>query len=148
MVTATNPVAIHKLLTEASMEAELQSHSDSNQPASITIQTEAGGSDIVMSDCDDAIPDFCETIILSTGWDLDEPMTAEQVAKVNASFPYVSVYLDDEGDPYVHWAIVTGTEGIPGPVFLKALSRYIEVATGFAEYVGDPVAYFAEDTEE
>ena len=60
---------------------------------------------------------------MQTGFDRKEPWSAEAALQISEKYRFVSVWLDDEGDPYVRWDIVTGG-GIPTKVFLQALREY------------------------
>ena len=103
----------------------------------ISFKHEGLTSNIIFKDCNEAIPDYCLTLVLSTSWDRNTPMSSEAVMKANEGFRYISVWLDEEGDPYAQWAVFTGEEGIPQSVFLDALSRYLVVAQDFWTVVFD-----------
>ncbi len=133
MVKATDAAGLLKLLKQSGYKATLVPREDPQDSVSIEINTLDLFSSVIFSDCEEAVPDFCETITLSTKWDRDTPMKPEAVAEANRNFRYVSVWLDDEGDPVLQWAILTRDEGVAAPLFLNALQRYLEVANAFHE---------------
>ena len=61
---------------------------------------------------------------LVIGFDADKPMTAQQMLDFMDKRRFASMTLDDEGDPWMSWDIVTGTEGIPQSVFLTAIRSF------------------------
>lgn len=140
-ISASKPEVLHKVLREAGYDAELIADREPGDGAAIRLDSEGGGSFILLSDCDEAVPDACDTLVLSSAWDRDTPMSPQRVAAANREFRYVSVWLDDEGDPYAQWAIVTRLEGIPAPVFLNTLQRYLGVVDDLSDFV------FADDEE-
>ncbi|MDJ0643531.1 MAG: YbjN domain-containing protein [Erythrobacter sp.] len=134
-ISANRPDALHKILVSAGYDAELIADREPGDGAVISINVEGGESFILLSDCDEAVPDACDTLVLSSAWDRDTPMSPERVAAANREFRYVSVWLDDDGDPYAQWAIVTRLAGIPAPVFLNTLQRYLRVVDDLADFV-------------
>ncbi|MGB3807953.1 MAG: YbjN domain-containing protein [Erythrobacter sp.] len=149
MVRATEPEALNDVLVAAGFDTELITNREAGGGEIIRVKDADGYSSILQSDCSEAVIDFCDTIVLSTGWDLDAPLSAEGVAEANRALRYVSIYTDDEGDPFVHWAILTRREGISAPLFLNALRRYLDVVGDFAgfleEYSGGAAEAEAEE---
>lgn len=135
MVKASDAAGLLKLLKQSGYKATLVPREDSEDNVSIEIGTLDLVSSVILADCEEAVPDFCETITFSTGWDRITPMSAEAVAAANRNYKYVSVWLDDDGDPVLQWSILTRDEGIAAPLFLNALQRYLEVANAFHDVV-------------
>ncbi len=130
VVAATRAQSVLAAVTEAGYEAQLFEREGEDR-ATIEIDSDGLVSLIVFADCNDAIPDFCETLVLSTKWDRTVPISDAAIATANQRHNYVSIWRDEEGDPLLQWAILTGREGIPTPVFLSALERYLSVAQDF-----------------
>ncbi len=130
VVAATQAQGVLAAVTAAGYQAQFLEREGG---ASATIEIDSDGllSLIVFDDCNDAIPDFCETLVLSTKWDRAVPISDAAIASANQQHKYVSVWRDEDGDPLLQWAIITGREGIPTPVFLSALDRYLSVAQDF-----------------
>lgn len=57
------------------------------------------------------------------GFDRAKPWTAEAAIKISNDYRFAAVTLDDEGDPYLRWDIVTD-EGISTRVFVRSLRRF------------------------
>jgi hypothetical protein len=129
-VKATDAPGLLALLEAAGYEAEFFPRKDDDS-ASIELTTRGGTSSIIFSDCKDAVPDFCETLVLSTSWDRDVPISDSAIAEANRTFEYVSVWRNEDGDPVVQWAILTRDVGGPTSVFLNALQRYLDVVSEF-----------------
>ncbi|MEM7690449.1 MAG: YbjN domain-containing protein [Pseudomonadota bacterium] len=113
---------------------------DDGDKRMIEVENEGLTSFILFKDCDEAVPDFCETLVFSTRWNRITPMPAEAVAKANSNHRYISVWRGEDGDPYAQWAVFTGREGIPAKVFVGALKRYQSVVSDFWDvaFEGDP----------
>jgi len=137
-VSATDPAGLLAFLKGAGLEgAKLIPQRNDDEKPIIEIENEGLTSFILFKDCNEAVAEFCETLVLSTSWDRETPMTGEAVAQANYDFRYISVWRDEEGDPFAQWAIYTGREGIPAPVFLNALRRYQTVVNEFWGVVFD-----------
>ncbi|MDJ0977958.1 MAG: YbjN domain-containing protein [Erythrobacter sp.] len=128
VATAMDAPGLSALLNEAGYESvELLPRESEEDITAILIENDGLRSSILFKDCDEAVPDFCETLVLSTRWDRSTPIPFEAVAKANRDYRYISVWRDDDGDPLAQWAIFTGRDGIPSSVFLGALERYLQV---------------------
>ncbi len=140
MVSATDTQSVMNALGTAGYEASFNARSEDGGEAFIQVETADGISTVRFSDCEEAVPDFCETLILSTWWDRETPISDELVAAANRNHKYVSVYRDDDGDPVMEWAVLTRNEGIPATVFIDAFERYVSVASDFGDFAfeGDP----------
>lgn len=133
MVSATNPAGVVKAVQEAGYDTEFFPRDEDGTAAYIQVKAYDGNSIVRFSDCDEAVPDYCETLVLSTWWDRDTPISDAAVASANLNNKYVSVYRDSDGDPVMQWAILTRREGVPTTVFLNALQRFITIAGDFRE---------------
>lgn len=142
-VKATDAPGLLKILRQAGYDAKLTERAAEDESTSIAIPTRGGDSYILFADCQDAVPDFCETLIFSTSWDRTTPISDTAIADANSRFKYVSVWRNDDGDPEMQWAILTRDIGIAPPLFLNALQRYLSIVSDF-----DDVAFDGDESEE
>lgn len=138
-VSAADPEGMAEVLRFAGYPAKLVTD-DYGDPQ---IDTEFSGWDgaIMFYGCDEDTHTGCDSIELRVGFDRAEPMTLELLNEV-ATSRYIAAFLDDEGDPWINWDIVTGNgEGIPAAVFMQSVNEF---ASG-VETAADVV--FAEESE-
>lgn len=133
MVKATDASGLLKVIKQGGYKAEFASREGDDSSASIEIATRDGTIYVQFSDCEEAVPEFCETLVLSTSWDRNTPIADGVIADANRSYKYVSIWKNAEGDPIMQWAILTGDTGIAPPLFLNALQRYLDVVRDFDE---------------
>ena len=133
LVKATDAKGLLKILREAGYKAKFEEVAEEGDKPSIEITTRDGPVYVIFSDCEEAVPDFCETLVFSTSWDRDTPISDAAVTDANFRFKYVSVFRDDAGDPVMQWAILTRDIGVPQPLFLNALQRYLDIVRDFGE---------------
>lgn len=76
----------------------------------------------------------CQSIQFLSGFDLDEGMSLEDVNDWNRTMRYGSVYLDEEGDPYLQMDIDT-TRGLPKDQFAEWMAVWEEVLGRFRESI-------------
>lgn len=133
MVKATDAKGLLKILREAGYKAKFQQVTEEGAKPSIEIETRPGPVYVIFADCEEAVPDFCETLVLSTSWDRDTPISDRVITESNYNFKYVSIWRDESGDPVAQWAILTRDIGVPQPLFLNALQRYLEIVRDFSE---------------
>lgn len=142
-VSANDPQGVLSVLKAAGYEAKLVERGEENASTYIEIETASGTHSVNFSDCDEAVPDFCETLVLMTWWDRQTPISDEAIAAANRNHKYVSVYRANDGDPIMQWAILTRREGVPATLFLNALQRFSAVARDFQD-----VAFEGDDAGE
>jgi hypothetical protein len=139
-VSAADPDGIARALRFAGYSADLKTDSVGDP----MIETEFANlfGSILFYECDEETHAGCSAIQLRVGLDRDEPMSLEMLNGVFGNDRFYAVHLDDEGDPWFNWDIVTGSEeGIPTSVFLLALKE-------FSTQVGAASAIvFAEESE-
>jgi hypothetical protein len=133
VVKATDAKGLLKVLQAAGYKAKFEELENPEDKPSIEITTREGPVYVVFSDCEEAVPDFCETLVLSTSWDRDTPISDKVITESNYNFKYVSIWRDETGDPVAQWAILTGDIGVPQPLFLNALQRYLDIVRDFGE---------------
>lgn len=122
-VTAQNPEGMLNAITAAGYEATLSTDSAGDP----MIDTELGGYrvNVLFYGCDETSHTGCDSVQLSTGFDRKTPMDPARALHIAREWRFLAVSLDDEGDPYLRWDIMTGS-GIPQSVFMTALRRYGE----------------------
>jgi hypothetical protein len=78
---------------------------------------------ILFFGCDTDTNRDCESIMLSTGFDRDQPMPPGLVNEIMRTKRFASVRLDDEGDPFIEWDMVL-SEPVPTSLFLRSVRLY------------------------
>lgn len=84
--------------------------------------------------CDETAHDKCESLQFQAGFNREKPWAAAQAIELSQKFRFSSVHLDDEGDPWVKWDVVTG-DGIPAKVFLTGVEYFTDVVADSAEVI-------------
>ncbi len=133
MVKATDAKGLLRVLQAAGYKAKFEEVAEPDEKPSIEIETRDGPVYVIFSDCEESVPDFCETLVLSTSWDRDTPISDRAITESNYNFKYVSFWRDETGDPVAQWAILTRDIGVSQPLFLNALQRYLDIVRDFGE---------------
>ena len=123
-VTAADPQGMTELLDMAGYEAELGK--DNAGDPMITAEFGGRSARVFFYGCDEETKADCDAVQLSVGFDREDAWTAQEAIQLPKDFRFAAVSLDDEGDPYVTWDIVTG-EGIPAKVFLRSIVLYSDM---------------------
>ena len=120
-ISAAAPDGIMAAMTYAGYSAEL-SKDGVGDPM---IETELAGwpGYIYFYGCKEESNDGCQSVRLSVGFDRKTPMDPKALNALASDKLFASFYLDEDGDPYVAWDIVTG-DGIPAAVFFKSLDNF------------------------
>lgn len=121
MVTAKNPQGILAALEGAGYDAELTE--DGTGDPMILTRLSGWSTRIYFYGCDETSHDGCDALQFSAGFDRKEPWTAEEALALARKYRFSSTFLDDEGDPYIEWDVITG-DGIPAPVFLASVLSF------------------------
>lgn len=131
-VTAANPAGIASAMRESGYEAEI----DTDNVGDPRIKTELNGWEafILFYGCDEETHANCDSVQFSTGFDRETPMEPDRALAIAYRYRFLAVSLDDEGDPYLKWDIITD-KGIPKSVFLHSLRRYSEVLDSAAKII-------------
>jgi Putative bacterial sensory transduction regulator len=138
-LSAQQPAGIVIALLNAGYDATLETD-DFDDPL-IKFEGQGYKYDMLFYGCDEAAHDKCDSVQLRVGFDRAKPWTAQDAIGISREYRYLAVSLDDEGDPYLLWDIVTG-EGIPAAVFLDSVTRFEENVGLAAELI------FAEENAE
>ncbi|MFM7402715.1 MAG: YbjN domain-containing protein [Erythrobacter sp.] len=78
--------------------------------------------------------DNCHSIRFQVGFDRSKPWNAQDALNLANELPFLSVRLDKEGDPFLHWDLVMG-DGILRTTFVKNLRAFDESVTTAAETI-------------
>jgi hypothetical protein len=122
-VSAADPDGMVRVLRYAGYVAE----PDTDGVGDPMIRTEFSGwpGAFFFYGCDEKTHTGCDSVQLQVAFDRAKPMTAEMALDMAGRERFLSIRLDDEGDPWIEWDIVTGNaEGIPAPVFMKAVNNF------------------------
>jgi len=139
MITAKNPAELTVVMMNAGYEVELST--DGVGDPMVASRLAGMPLRIYFYGCDADTNDNCTSLQLSTGFDRAEPWTRDEAFEISQRFRFASVRLDEEGDPFVSWDIVTG-DGIPTAVFLESIRQFERTVELTARIV------FAEDNAE
>lgn len=121
IVTAKDPETIRSAMQYAGYPVEI-AKDEFEDPI---IYTQMGGwnGSILFYGCDAETKDQCDSVQLRAWFDRETPMPAEKINEVTKTTRFLSMAIDDEGDPYVSWDIMMD-DGIPASVFLKSLDKF------------------------
>lgn len=124
MVSAKNPAGLVTVLETAGYEPTLGTD-DQGDPQ---IDLNLGGYNAVMYfyGCDEKTHRGCDSVQLRVGFDRKAAWTGAAALKLAQTYRFMAVFLDEEGDPWVNWDIVTG-DGIPAAVFLLGVGKFADV---------------------
>ena len=132
MISAKNPAELTVVLMNAGYDVEL-SEDGVGDPM---IASELAGMPlrIYFYGCDAETNDGCDSLQFSTGFDRLQPWTREQALQISEKLRFASVRLDEEGDPFISWDIITG-DGIPTAVFLESVKQFERTIEATADIV-------------
>lgn len=131
-LSAKEPAGIVIAMLNAGYDATLETD-DYDDPL-ITFEGDGYKYDILFYGCDETSHDGCDSIQLRVGFDRAQPWTAADAMQLSRENRYTAVALDDEGDPYLFWDIVTG-DGIPASVLIDSIQRFENNAELAAETI-------------
>ena len=139
MVGAHDPESLVSALTMGGYKAELETDSEGDP----LIRTEFAGmpSAIAFYGCNRDHAE-CSSLMFNTGFDRETEWDAASALNMNKEIRFASVWLDEEGDPWISWDVMTGREGVPTGTFSNAVRKYSETvdrvaAIVFAEVRGE-----------
>jgi len=131
-VSASNPKGMLNAITAAGYEAELTT----DKVGDPMIETKLNGYNVIVLfyGCDEKSHKNCDSVQFSTGFDRDTPMDPVKALNIAREWRFLAVSLDDEGDPYLRWDVLTAG-GIPQSVFMAAFRRYGETIESAADMI-------------
>jgi hypothetical protein len=130
-VSAQDPAAMAQAMKYAGFPAEL-SKDDTGDPM-IKAEFDDYSGAVYFYDCSGA-HDKCGSVQFNVGLDRKKPMTPAAAMGLAAKYRFAAIHLDDEGDPYIAWDVLTG-EGMPRELFVEALRRYSATLDDIADEV-------------
>jgi len=132
IVTASDPDGVVSAMAYAGYEATLGT--DAYGDPKIDGSFGGWSGSVWFYGCDELTNDGCTSLQLVVGFDRKDPMPLEMLNDISSSQRFVSIYLDEEGDPWLKWDIVT-EEGIPAGVLNSSLQQYSQQVAAIADLV-------------
>jgi hypothetical protein len=77
----------------------------------------------------------CDSLQFSTGFDLEQPMSLEQVNEWNRAKRYGKVYVDEDGDPYFEYDVNLDFDGIGAKNFDDTIDVWRAVLAEFRDFI-------------
>ena len=131
MVSAGDPDGIAAVMNYAGYEAELVT--DPYGDPKIDTRFGGWGGSIWFYGCNESHEE-CDSLQFVVGFDREEPLPLEMLNQLVAEHRLAAIYLDEEGDPWLKWDIIT-EGGIPAGVFNSSLRQFSEQASAIADLV-------------
>lgn len=132
MVSAANPQGIVDLLELTGREPKLGK--DELGDPKIELDLSGYSATIYFYGCDEETHQQCDSLQFQAGFNRKQPWTAQEAIKIAEKYRFAAVFLDDEGDPWLRWDVMTG-DGIPAKVFLSGVELFTETVNDAAEMV-------------
>ena len=132
IVTASDPDGVVSAMAYAGYEATLGT--DAYGDPKIDGSFGGWSGSVWFYGCDELTNDGCTSLQLVVGFDRKDPMPLEMLNEIASSQRFVAIYLDEEGDPWLKWDIVT-EEGIPAGVLNSSLQQYSQQVAAIADLV-------------
>ena len=132
LISAQDPAALAEAMELGGYPVEMTTDSFGDP----LIRTEYSGwrGSVVFYGCDEESHEGCDSIQLSVAFDRATPMPPELVNELLSTERFISIHLDDEGDPWVTWDILTAN-GIPRAVLMRALLLFSQQTETVSERV-------------
>jgi hypothetical protein len=132
MVTASDPDGVVSAMAYAGYEATLGTDAYGDPKIDSSFGGWSGA--VWFYGCDELTNEGCTSLQLVVGFDRKNPMPLETLNEIASSQRFVAIYLDEEGDPWLKWDIVT-EGGIPAGVFNSSLQQYSQQVAAIADVV-------------
>lgn len=130
--SAGDPDGLVKLLQVAGYKPEL-ARDDYGDPQ-IELEISGYNATLFFYGCDETAHTGCTSLQLRAGFDRKTSWTDKDALALAKKYRFASVWLDDDGDPWVQWDIVTGS-GIPAKVFMDSVELFGDTVTDVADAV-------------
>ena len=112
-----------QILREAGYKAKFEDVTEEGEKPSIEIETRDGPVYVIFADCEEAVPDFCETLVLSTSWDRDTPISDKVITEMEHRVPLrrlgqpeeianVYAFLASDEASYINGAVIEVSGGM------------------------------------
>ena len=121
LVRASDPAGMMSTLEMAGYNPELTK--DQFGDPEINLDLDGWGASIAFYGCNEETHQDCESIQFIGGFDTNGSFSADQVVALSNGHRYSQITIDDEGDVWVRWDILTG-DGISPRLFLQAVRAY------------------------
>ncbi len=130
-IIASNPEALADYMRQIGYRAELTTD-DEGDPK---IKSATGGANfsIYFYGCEQN--KGCDSLQLSSGFDLDNGSSLNAVNSWNSKKRYGKAYLDDEKDPYIEYDVNLAKGGVSQENFRDTLEVWDRVLTDFRSYI-------------
>jgi len=133
VVSAAQPAGLVLALMNAGYDAELTR--DSTGDPMIRVTTEGYPINMIFFGCSPETHDGCDSLQFVTGLDRPDAWSAGAALKITREYRFIAVQLDNDGDPFFTWDVVTGRSGIPAAVFIDSVARFENAVSLAAEMV-------------
>jgi hypothetical protein len=131
-IAASNPPGIVIAMLNAGFNPELTT--DRTGDPMIVARGSHATLYVLFFGCNSSTHDNCQSIRLQVAFDRAKPWTPAEALNLANELAFLSVRLDAEGDPFLHWDLVLG-EGIPLSVFIQNLRAFEESITIAADLI-------------
>lgn len=135
MVSAAEPDSVASAIQDAGYRANLTV----DRVGDPMVETSMGGYKVQVIFYDCTANRDCQSLQFSAGFDRSQPMDPARALAFAHAYRYAAVSLDEEGDPFVTWDVITGP-GIPQETFQASVAEFDAVVGSFGDFV------FANDT--
>lgn len=132
VASAGNPTGLVNLLDLAGYEPKLGT--DDYGDPKIEFDLSGYNATLFFYGCDETGHTGCSSLQLRAGFDRKQPWTAKDAIDLAKKYRFASVWLDDDGDPWLQWDIITG-DGIPAKVFLESISLFSDTVDDAGDIV-------------
>lgn len=132
MIIASNPPGIVIAMLNAGHDPELTT--DRTGDPMIVSRGPKASLFVLFYGCNAETHDNCQSIRFQVAFDRAKPWTAQEALSLADQLAFLSVRLDNEGDPFLHWDLVLG-DGVPITTFVKNLRAFEESVTLAADII-------------
>lgn len=132
MITASNPAGIIIAMLNAGHNPELKT--DRTGDPMIVSRGPKASLFVLFYGCSAETHDNCQSIRFQVAFDRAKPWSPQEAMKLADDLAFLSVRLDNEGDPFLHWDLVLG-DGMPITTFVRNLRAFEESVTLAADII-------------
>ncbi|MEZ5682210.1 MAG: YbjN domain-containing protein [Erythrobacter sp.] len=132
LIKAADPEGIVALLEMAGYDPELET--DQFGDPDISFDLDGWTTSIAFYGCDEETHKDCESLQFIGGFDTNGSFSAEQMVELSGKHRYTQLTLDEEGDVWVRWDVLTG-DGISPRLFLQNVRAFSSALDNAGEAV-------------